>query len=499
MQRRFIQLLIFSLFLSALAFVQPAHSQSELESCVPQVQKALEQVGTLCEGLTRNSACYGNSHIQATFIDPASAEHFAKPGDTAGITELQSIDTAPLDESSEVWGVSLLRLQASIPNTLPGQGVVFVLFGDMRVENAVNPADTYTPVNEPVQVTTQSAANIRSSSSTTANVLLSVPSGTELPADATSTDLGWLRVVSDKTVGWVSKSVVRTTSDDAAELPVLTRSSRVPMQSFYLTSGMNGVDCNQAPPLVVVQGPENVTVDLTVNGVDISMGSTIVVRMLDPQHMQVTTIHGNVRVGNLPLPEGFSVIIPLSADGRSQAGDFINVHPLVQEELNNLLSIEWIPPNVLNYPIHLPTLGEINAQIAALGGGGGVVSAEAASHVSCRKLRLTSPLDAWGRRATTFYWDAAPGATSYRLNIDGMSSVETRDTFYSYDLTPITGTSSMTWSVQALYNGVVACQTRPLTLPLDPNAGGGNTNSPNNPSSGGGCHYDIETHEMVCT
>jgi hypothetical protein len=486
-------ILVFMLFgISIASAPRPALSQNTGETCEPKVQEALTQVGDLCNNLSRNSACYGNANVEATFADTESASLFTKPGDTATVTNLQSIQTAPLDETSDIWGVSLLRLQANVPDSLPGQGVVFVLFGDVGIENAVSPENVFTPASQPVPVTTGSAANLRSGPSTNANVFVSIPAGTELPADATSADKEWLRVVSETTVGWVNKGVVNAPAGGLDQLPVLTRTARSPMQSFYLTSTLSDVNCKKAPPLVVVQGPEGVKVDLTVNGVNISMASTVVLRLSGPRTLEITAIHGNVRVNDAPLPPGFAVSVPLSEDGHNQDGDLANLHPLIQAELEALTSIEFISANVLNYPIKLPTLSEINQLAAAVGGGGGggAVSAAAAAHVTCRSLRLTSPLDAWGRKPTVFYWDPAPGATSYRLIIDSVGSVDTPTTNAPYDLTSVLGVDSLTWRVQALYNGEVACVTRPLTLPFDPGAGGG--------SGGQNCHYDMATYSMVC-
>jgi hypothetical protein len=489
MRVRLLQPLLLGLILLGTSIVGSVYSQDAASTCQPQVQQALEQVGKMCDGLSRNSACYGNNNVKAAFLDSAAADPFAKPGDTANITQLQSIETAPLDEDSKIWGVSLLRLQANVPNTLPGQGVVFILFGDVGVENAVAPDDVFTPAEEAVPVTTRSAVNVRSNPSTNASVLLSAPAGTELPADATSPDKEWLRVVSDTTVGWVNKGVVGVESNAADLLPVLTRDSRTPMQSFYLTSTLGDVNCNQAPPLVVVQGPEGVSVDLTVNGVNISMASTLVLRLSDAHTLEVIAAHGNIRVDGAPLPPGFSVSVPLSDDGHSQAGDLANLHPLSQAELDSIINVELIPANVLNYPIKLPTVSEI-AQAAAASGGGGVVNAAAASHVTCRSLRLTSPIENWAAKETPFYWDPAPGATGYRLVIDNVNSFDTTDTTKTLNLGGIASTT-LTWSVQALYNGEVACQTRKLTLPLV-GSGGANT--------GGGCnlHYDMATNSMVC-
>jgi len=491
MRIRLVQPLTISIVLLCLTLAsapRPAQSQESPEACLPQVQQALLQVGDLCNHLSRNSACYGNTNVEATFVDQQAADQFTEPGDIANVSVLQSIHTAPLDETSDIWGVSLLRLQANVPDTLPGQGVVFVLFGDVGVENAVSTEDMFAPPPQPVPVTAASAVNIRSGPSKNASVYLSAPAGTELPADAVSADGEWLRVVSGTTVGWVNTGVVNAPSEGVAQLPVLTHASRTAMQSFYLTSTLSKVNCQKAPPLVVIQGPEEVTVDLTVNGVDISMASTLVLRLADPQTLQVFAVHGSIHVAGAPLPPGFTVRVPLSADGHSQDGALIDLHPMNQAELDAINVVELIPATVMNYPVKLPTVSEINQLAAAVGGGGGVVSAAAAAHVTCRSLRLTSPLDAWGRQPTTFYWDPAPGATSYRLVIDEVTTVDTPTTNAFYDLTTVLNVELLTWSVQALYNGEVACVTRRLTLPRDPGVGGGQKS----------CYYDLATYSIVC-
>ncbi|MEZ4667661.1 MAG: SH3 domain-containing protein [Anaerolineae bacterium] len=294
----------------------PVTSQSETDTCLPIVQRILEEVGNRCGDMTRNSACYGNSSISATFVDTASDNVFTEPGDTTEVTRLQKLETAPLSPDFNIWGVSLMKLQASIPNTIPGQGVIFVLYGDVSLENAVPDNNNFSPIDEPISVITRSGANIRSGPSTNNNVLASVPSGAELAADAVNPDRTWLRVVTEGQIGWVSTQVLRS-NDKMSTLPVLTRESRMPMQSFYLSASVAGVTCAEAPALLVVQGPEGVIVDITANGVDIRMGSTIVIRMLDSHTMEVIAIHGTVRIGNPLIPPGFAITVPLTEDGQA--------------------------------------------------------------------------------------------------------------------------------------------------------------------------------------
>src|SRR5687768_13222000 len=104
--------------------------------CPALVNQAMSQVGTLCANLDRNNACYGNNNITANFNDPSiPLDVFDQPGDIIGIADLHSIETAPVDVSESNWGIGLMRIQANLPNTLPGQSVLFLVTGGQQVEN----------------------------------------------------------------------------------------------------------------------------------------------------------------------------------------------------------------------------------------------------------------------------------------------------------------------------------------------------------------------------
>ena len=105
-------------------------------SCPALVRQALDAVAQVCSDLGRNSVCYGNTLIEATFDDTADVR-FEKPADYADIAALRTLRTFPLDETLGLWGVAVMNLQANLPDTLPGQGVKFLLYGDAVIENRV--------------------------------------------------------------------------------------------------------------------------------------------------------------------------------------------------------------------------------------------------------------------------------------------------------------------------------------------------------------------------
>ena len=107
---------------------------------VPGSKVVLTQVSTNCVGQERNSVCYGYPRVVATFAETVAADFFTRPADRASLAALQTLQTFPLDLETDEWGIALMKAQANVPDTLPGQAVTFVLLGDTVVENAVEPA-----------------------------------------------------------------------------------------------------------------------------------------------------------------------------------------------------------------------------------------------------------------------------------------------------------------------------------------------------------------------
>ena len=200
---------IFSLLLTML-LIQPAQAQdSEQGACPTIVNQVLQSVDNICSDTGRNQACYGNLAVEVVAREDIT---FANVGDIADVAAIESLRMSPLDEASEAWGVTLMRLQANLPNTLPGQNVTFVLYGDVEITNAVSANNT----------------------------------------------------------------------------------SATPMQAFYLQTGVGESQCAEAPDSgLLVQTPEGVgEVTFSVNGVDISVGSTVFLQAQPNRSMSVSAVEG---------------------------------------------------------------------------------------------------------------------------------------------------------------------------------------------------------------
>ena len=257
------------------------------------VQQALEDMGDNCTGLDRNSACYGFNRVDSTFVDEALASFFSAPADRAGISQLETISTHPLDLSLDLWGVAVMNVQANVPNALPGQAAVFMLMGETQVENRVDPADAFVPA-DPVDVTLQSDSRVFALPQANSSVLMTADLGTVLPADGVNEDGTYLRVLTDRGIGWLRIETV-TSDADLTALPALTPDKLSPMQAFHVTTAIGDVSCSEAPSLLAVQSPEGIKIDLTANGVHIRMGSLIMLRIVQPgDQIEVMTIYGDV-------------------------------------------------------------------------------------------------------------------------------------------------------------------------------------------------------------
>lgn len=112
--------------------------------CPAFVQEAIAAMDANCAATARNQACYGNGAINAISVEGGTIGDFVVPGDLAEIAEIDSMTLAGLDETQGLWGISLMQVQANLPDTLPGQNVTILLFGDVEINNAGDAMEAFT-------------------------------------------------------------------------------------------------------------------------------------------------------------------------------------------------------------------------------------------------------------------------------------------------------------------------------------------------------------------
>ena len=358
-------------------------AQTEAARCAAIVRDALREVGSNCDRLSRNSACYGFDLVRGSFTQAVPAHFFTRPADRGELSIFERIQTFALNLQNKTWGIALMSLQANLPQTLPGQSVVFMLVGDTRVENAVAPDRAF--VGGMVSpVVTRLPAALYIDPSTRAPLVANVPAGVTLQADAVTPEGDWVRVVYEGQPGWLMVTVID--APNGLNLPVYTPQTRSPMQAFYFRTGIGTLDCFEAPSVLVVQGPQKLRVNINANGADMQLGSTVALntlpvdprtlRLLFPNYtgqepvgalIQVTTLDGAaliypgtdqeviVRAGRTAiscLSENRSLGIDgIATDRRVIAGCGWVTRDLGPGELDSLVELEGFE---LLYPISLP-------------------------------------------------------------------------------------------------------------------------------------------------
>lgn len=314
--RRILWTAVLSLCIAGTALAQ--------NECPAIIQDALTAIADNCTDLGRNSACYGFDRVNADFSTAHPADYFTEETDQAGLTDLTTIQTSPLDVENEEFGAAVMNLQANVPDSIPGQGVIFLLLGETNVENAVAANEATAPITA-VAVTTANDATIYRLPSSTAATLTQVTAGDTLNVDGTNTNGEWVRVIINEEVGWIASTDLEA-SDALAALPDVGSTTRTPMQAFYFTTGIGQSACNEADSTIAVQSPEGIEVDLSVNGVDIRVGSLITF-----QGNSMTVHRGGVRVASGDVNANETLTFP----GRDEEGNFTgdgSVREITDEE-----------------------------------------------------------------------------------------------------------------------------------------------------------------------
>lgn len=477
-KHRFIMILLVLFVLLAFAGVSQGQDES---SCPALVTLAMTEIGDNCDAMDRNNACYGFNRVDTAFFEPQTADFFSTPADRSSLSLVQSLQTSGLNDDLSEWGVVLMNVQANVPGGLPGQAVVFILYGDVEVENAVEPDAAFVP-GEPVDVTSLVNANGRGGPGTNYNVVTSVPVGAVVAADGLNNDKTWVRVVHERTPLWISRDLVRPeVRGTLNDLPVITGNRQTPMQAIHLRTGFGGAECQEAPSTLMIQGPDTMRVNISVNGADIEIGSTIGLRIFENQ-MQLMALAGVARVAGIDLPAGFTMQVPLNEAGEDVAGPWTGFRGLTGPELASLRFLEQTPGSLLHYPLLLPSLGDIARTRAAISrpvsrpanppepGAEATELPEPPADGDCGVFLPTAPLDAASVGPYTFYWDPAPGADLYRwilLDANGgvLSIFDTTQTNFTADLKP-DYTSTIQWEVHAEAGGQVICTTYRVVIPL---------------------------------
>lgn len=324
--------------------------------CPELVQEALSLTDNLCQVTGRNQVCYGHSALQAQPQPDIPHFKFDQEGDLADVATLQSLRLSVMDVATGAWGVTLMRLQASLPDSQPDQNVTVVLFGDVEITPQVSGAAAALDAT----VNATSRINVRQSPATDAAVVARLEPGQPVKVTGRLADSSWLRVSlpDEGGTGWVAAYLL-TPGGDVESLGVVepTEPEYGPMQAFYFQSGHHDAVCDEAPDSgLLVQTPEGVAeVTLLVNEVNIQLGSTAYLQAEPGGDMTVRVIEGDVKVSvgdeMVEVVTGMQTTIPLD-DDLKPAGTPTKATAFDPE------SVRSLPLGLLEEPVELPASAE---------------------------------------------------------------------------------------------------------------------------------------------
>jgi hypothetical protein len=292
-----------------------AAAQNDL--CPNVVEQAMAETDQACQIISRNQACYGHLSISAEPQPHATDFRFSQIGDIASVHDIRALRLSSMDTNTFSWGVALMRIQANLPNTLPGQNVTMLVFGDTEI------ADAATSPTVGVTPAAGEFVNIRSQPQTDSSIIGSLASGASMMASGRTEDGSWLRVnlPMDNQIGWVYRPLVSSEGDVNA-LRVVKPDDPMygPMQAFYLRTGIGRPRCNELPDSgILIQSPEGAgAIQLSINDVSIEMGSTLFFELSDNNELSVSVVEGAAHVNSngvtRPVVAGSSVHVPLDTD-----------------------------------------------------------------------------------------------------------------------------------------------------------------------------------------
>jgi hypothetical protein len=319
--------------------------------CSTIVQDAISIVQNECAPTGRNQACYGYVQLQATPREGVENFSFEQTGDLANVADVETLRLSSLNEEENTWGIALMKLQANLPAALPGQNVTFVLFGNVEIQNAVEPSAELATI----EISANDGINVRSGPSTDYRVIGSLVREEAATANGRNQDGTWLRIQlpDSDALGWVFAELV-TTDGDASALSVVDASETevpfTPMQAFYFSTGIGTTGCTEAPPDgILVQTPEGAgRIELRANDVDIQLGSTAFLQAEPGDNMIVSVVEGEGLVTadgvSVSIPAGAQVEVPID-DDLSASGPPGEPHPYDFEMVDSL-PIEMLPDEI---------------------------------------------------------------------------------------------------------------------------------------------------------
>lgn len=444
--------------------------------CENIVAQALHDLSRHCADLRRNSLCYAHSQVHASIAPNSSPVAFNEPGARASLARLQGLETSALDVDSGLWGLAVMNLQANLPWTRPGAGVLMLLAGDASLDHQLD-LSRIDEIRQPLSTVALEPATRFSQAAIIAEELGQLQEDEIALVDARTAAGEWLRVVNEGTVSWVERHQLAPLQA-MASLPVVDAADPFALQALSFASSRELTDCDAAQPMLAIQTPDASGVNLTVNGVDIHVRSLVSFQQVHRNALSmtvhrgaVTTAHGNtVLAGNTVVG-----ILANAGNGNFAILDWSGALPVsdaelargqrLQDALNGLARANGWAENesklTVGDLIHVVAPGDTLFALAlrydvrvadilaandgpspsrlyvgdkllipnpgsGFGGLGPPEPAAAPAPIAeptppappdCSALRLTSPREIAPGGLSPYYWDGIAAAEAYQINV----------------------------------------------------------------------------------
>lgn len=362
-----------------LASVSLASIQAQDDRCRAVVESALSSIAQNCAQLERDSLCYSHPTVEASFADKSHAEDLSSPSQRASVTAISSLRSGGLDIEQGRWGLAILHLGAKTPRTYEGPGILILMAGAAEIINDTDPASVariVDPLSTAALVETTLFRNPG---------IIPEPIGTAvvdelLVVDAFDDSGDWLRVVNNGAVAWARREdLARLQAMES--LPTIGIGAAFPFQALSISTSAEYPACDQAEAMVAIQTPENMQASLTVNGVDIHIGSLVSIQLVHRNALSLTVHRGKATtVFGQTVQQGESAIGILGRRGERNLRvlDWSGALPAsaaelargqrAQEALNRLAAVNgWLAQRTFDHPpdlMHVVERGESLYSIA---------------------------------------------------------------------------------------------------------------------------------------
>ncbi len=466
----------FALILPLLLAFALLSADAQKAVCEEIVAQALLDLSEHCADLERNSLCYGHSQVDASFAGDSNAADFDAPGARASLAQMTRLRTSGLDLERGHWGVAIMNLQANLPQSRPGAGVIMMLAGDATLDHEVDLAQI-DEIREPLSTVALEPTMRFAQAAAISEELGQLQKDEIALIDARTRGGEWLRLVNASAVSWVQRDHLAPLQG-MESLPVVDVADTFAMKALSFSSAREITDCDAAEPVLAIQTPETSSVNLTLNGVDIHVQSLVSFQQVHRNALSMTVHRGaaTTAFGNTVLAGNTVVgILTSTGNGKTAILDWSGALPVsdaelargqrVQEALNGLARANgWAEQDsemtvgdfihvvasgdtlfalARRYDVRVadiveannrpsPTLLYVGDELLIPNPGSGfaglgsakpeepsasIAAAPKTAPPDCSGLRLTSPSETAPGGISPYYWDGIAAASGYQVNV----------------------------------------------------------------------------------